>query len=112
RRQKRNTMLSSWTRRGRGVVILASTALFVACGDGSSPSGPSDNDDGDPPGSTVSVEERLDAIDVAETLLETLLASGVEGGDLNEALAAALEQVPVIAATGVDTVTSMAWARF
>lgn len=96
--------------RGRGV-FLASAAFIVACGDGGGPSGPGD-DNGNPSGTAVTVEERMVALDAAETLLEALLGSGVKGDDLNAALATALKGLPVIAATGVDTATSMAWARF
>ncbi len=104
-------MQSTWSRRGRGVVLV-SAALLAACGDGATPSEPPGGDDRDPPGSTISVEERMGAIDAAETLLETLLASGAEGEELNTALAAGLEALPIIEVTGVDPVTSMAWARF
>lgn len=103
-------MQFTWMRRGRGV-FLASAAFVVACGDGGGPSGPGD-DNGNPPGTAVTVEERMVALDAAETLLEALLGSGVEGDDLNAALATGLKGLPVIAATGVDTATSMAWARF
>lgn len=104
-------MQRTWMRRGRGV-FLASAALVVSCGDGSGPSEPPGGDNGNPPGTAVTVEERLFAIGTGETLLEALLASDVEGDALNEALAMGLKGLPMIEATGVDTTTSMAWARF
>ena len=104
-------MQRTWMRRGRGV-FLASAAFVVSCGDGGGPSEPPGGDNGNPPGTAVTVEERLFAIDTGETLLEALLASDVEGDALNEALAIGLKGLPMIEATGVDTTTSMAWARF
>ena len=96
--------------RGAALVIAA---IVIGCGDGGSPSEPPRGDDVDPPrGDDIAVEERLRVIDAAETLLEALLASGVAGSGLNEALATGLRPLPGVAATGVDTATSMAWARF
>lgn len=103
-------MQNTWIRRGRGV-FLASVAFVVSCGDGGGPTEPGGNN-GNPSGTAVTVEQRFASIELAETALESLLASGIVGDQLNETLALALSGVPYFEATGVDTATSMAWARF
>ena len=100
------------SRRTLGIALLA--CLFAACsGDSPSPTEPPVTEPPitNPPGNAITPEARIASIEAVGVAMDQLIAQGLEGDALNDAIRDWLAARPEFEAAGVEE-GSGAWARF